>query len=210
MEVLNYNRTVSSIQENIGEFVQSNFDNDPVAGIKSLVNIASAASTATAPFLKDGAVAPVEVFALHNQNNNQGNTMQQTGYQDVQQFHDKFQVPLAAKPQLLDDETYNFRLGFMREELNEFVDSHYQNDLATALDSLIDLVYVAYGTAQMMGVTPAMWQEMWNAVQNANMSKVRAQSADESKRGTALDVVKPAGWVSPDAAHAEIIARYSK
>lgn len=135
--------------------------------------------------------------------------MTQSGYQDVQDFHNKFAVPVAAKPQLLDDETYNFRLGFMREELNEFVDSHYNNDLATALDSLIDLVYVAYGTAQMMGVSPAMWQEMWDAVQGANMSKVRATSADQSKRGTSLDVIKPAGWVSPDAAHKAIIERYS-
>jgi predicted HAD superfamily Cof-like phosphohydrolase len=136
--------------------------------------------------------------------------MTQTGFQDVQDFHDKFQVPLAPKPALLGDEAYNFRLGFMREELNEFVQAHYDNDLPIAFDSLIDLVYVAYGTAQMMGCTPAMWQEMWDAVQRANMSKVRASSAAESKRGTSLDVVKPAGWTSPDAAHKEIIERYSK
>jgi predicted HAD superfamily Cof-like phosphohydrolase len=136
--------------------------------------------------------------------------MTQSGYQDVQDFHDKFAVPLASKPQLLDTEPYNFRLGFMQEELQEFVQAHHDNDLPIAFDSLIDLVYVAYGTAQMMGCTPAMWNEMWTAVQNANMSKVRAASAADSKRGTQLDVVKPAGWVSPDAAHKEIIARYSK
>lgn len=136
--------------------------------------------------------------------------MTQTGFQDVRDFHDKFQVPMASKPTLLDDDTYNFRLGFMQEELREYVSSHHDNDLATAFDSLIDLVYVAYGTAQMMGCTPAMWDEMWAAVQRANMSKVRATSASESKRGTALDVVKPAGWTSPDQAHKEIIERYSK
>lgn len=134
---------------------------------------------------------------------------QKSGFQDVRDFHDKFGVPLAAKPQFLDDEAYNFRLGFMKEELQEFVDSTYHGDLPTAFDSLIDLVYVAYGTAQMMGCSPAMWDEMWAAVQAANMSKVRATSAEQSKRGTSLDVVKPAGWVSPDVAHKEIIARYS-
>lgn len=135
--------------------------------------------------------------------------MTQAGFQDVRDFHDKFNVPMAAKPTLLEGETYNFRLGFMQEELQEFVQAHYDGDLATAYDSLIDLVYVAYGTAQMMGATPAMWQEMWDAVQEANMSKVRATQASESKRGTSLDVVKPAGWVSPDAKHLEIIERYS-
>lgn len=132
-----------------------------------------------------------------------------TGYQDVQNFHDKFAVPLASAPTLLEGEAYNFRLGFMQEELQEFVQAHYDDNLPMAYDALIDLVYVAYGTAQMMGCTPAMWQELWNAVQNANMSKVRASSAADSKRGTSLDVVKPAGWVSPDAAHKEIIARYA-
>ena len=135
---------------------------------------------------------------------------QVSGFQDVQNFHNKFEVPLASKPQLLEGEQYNFRLEFMREELNEFVDSHYHGNLPVAFDSLIDLVYVAYGTAQMMGCTPDMWQEMWNAVQEANMSKVRATSAEQSKRGTSLDVIKPAGWTSPDAKHIEIIERYSK
>lgn len=134
---------------------------------------------------------------------------QTTGYQDVQNFHDKFAVPLAAVPTLLDGEAYNFRLKFMQEELQEFVQGHFDNDLELALDSLVDLVYVAYGTAQMMGVPPAMWQELWNAVQEANMSKVRASSAADSKRGTSLDVVKPAGWQGPGAKHQEIIARYT-
>lgn len=132
----------------------------------------------------------------------------QSGYQDVQDFHTKYGVPLANAPTLLEGEAYNFRLGFMQEELQEFVQANYDGDLAKALDALLDLVYVAYGTAQMMGVPPAMWQEMWDAVQHANMSKVRASSASESKRGTSLDVVKPAGWEGPDRKHKEIIARY--
>jgi predicted HAD superfamily Cof-like phosphohydrolase len=135
---------------------------------------------------------------------------QTTGYQDVQNFHDKFAVPLAKVPALLEGETYNFRLGFMQEELQEFVQAHYDNDLEMGFDALIDLVYVAYGTAQMMGCTPAMWQELWDAVQTANMSKVRATSAADSKRGTSLDVIKPAGWVPPNAAHKEIISRYTE
>jgi predicted HAD superfamily Cof-like phosphohydrolase len=132
-----------------------------------------------------------------------------SGYQDVLAFHEKFAVPMATKPQLLDDETYNFRVKFLKEELNEFVDANYNNDLEQALDALLDLVYVAYGTAQMMGVSPAMWQEMWDAVQFANMSKVRATNASESKRGTSLDVVKPAGWRGPSESHKRIIEKYT-
>ena len=39
-------------------------------------------------------------------------------------------------------------------------------------DALIDLTYVAMGTAYMMGLP---WQDLWDEVQRANMSKVRAK-----------------------------------
>jgi predicted HAD superfamily Cof-like phosphohydrolase len=134
----------------------------------------------------------------------------QNNFQDVLAFHTKFEVPLSNKPSLLNDEAYNFRLNFMQEELREFVDGHYDKNLTKAFDSLIDLVYVAHGTALMMGCTPEMWQEMWSAVQSANMTKVRAVSSDESTRSTSLDVVKPANFVPPDSAIENIIKKYSK
>lgn len=131
---------------------------------------------------------------------------------DVEKFHTKFDVPVLLKPGFLKDlhpEAQAFREKFLQEELDEFKESCAAGDLATAYDSLLDLVYVAAGTALMMGCNPAMWQEMFDAVQKANMSKVRATSSGESKRGTSLDVVKPAGWVSPDVAHKAIIEKYS-
>ena len=42
------------------------------------------------------------------------------------------------------------------------------------------------------------WQSLWNEVQRANMTKVRADDESQSKRGSNLDVIKPAGWVGPD------------
>ena len=41
-----YNHTISSIQENIGEFVQSQFDNDPMSAIMAMIKLASAAHRA--------------------------------------------------------------------------------------------------------------------------------------------------------------------
>lgn len=38
----------------------------------------------------------------------------------------------------------------------------------------------------------------WKEVHAANMKKVRALRPDDSKRGTAYDVVKPDGWTPPD------------
>jgi predicted HAD superfamily Cof-like phosphohydrolase len=63
-------------------------------------------------------------------------------------------------------------------------------------DALIDLVYVAMGTAHLLGLP---WEALWNEVQIANMRKVRAAAdASDSKRGSAFDVVKPPGWQPPN------------
>ena len=125
---------------------------------------------------------------------------QRTNYFDVGSFHCKFNLPFVSvtrppTPTLLDGDTYDFRVNFLFEELHEFTTSHRAGDLAKAADALIDLVYVAMGTAQMMQLP---WQELWNEVQRANMAKQRAINPSESKRGSALDVIKPPGWTPPN------------
>lgn len=125
-------------------------------------------------------------------------------YQDVQDFHDKFGITRPTVPTMLDEETYVFRQKFMQEEIDEFEAAYL--DLKTGIvgeafamhemaDALADLIYVAVGTADMMGIN---LDAVWKNVQNANMAKVRAKSADDSKRGTALDVIKPKGWTAPN------------
>lgn len=111
---------------------------------------------------------------------------------DIVQFHQKFDLNSPDKPSQLSTELLKFRIKFMREELNEYVKS---SGLEGKLDALVDLVYVAIGTAYLHGFD---FNEAWRRVHEANMKKVRAQSADESKRGTSFDVVKPEGWTAPD------------
>ena len=118
-----------------------------------------------------------------------------TNYGDVGAFHEKFGLTYDGPPRLLDQETVKFRLKFLEEELMEFRVSAISDDLPGMADALIDLVYVAMGTAYMMGLP---WQQLWAEVQRANMSKVRASSEAESKRGSSLDVIKPRGWQGPD------------
>lgn len=114
---------------------------------------------------------------------------------DVLAFQQKFNVPMAKEPSFLDREAFNFRWKFMQEELNEFVTAHNEGDMHGAADALVDLAYVLHGTALMMGLP---WPMLWSEVQRANMAKERATSASQSKRGTALDVIKPEGWKGPD------------
>lgn len=121
-----------------------------------------------------------------------------SNFHDVGLFHQKFDLPTFYEmepPTLLDDETLEFRLKFLREELKEFEDAHREGRLVDAFDGLIDLVYVALGTAHMMRLP---WQEGWEEVQRANMTKMRAQRAEESTRNSTLDVVKPPGWIPPN------------
>jgi predicted HAD superfamily Cof-like phosphohydrolase len=148
-----------------------------------------------------------------------------TNFQDVGDFHEKFGLPVAAEtaPCVPDRSTLSFRIGFMAEELAEFCEAvgYYTAsdelkvviaglragrlrqsvtscpDLCQALDALIDLNYVSCGTAHFMGLP---FDEGWAEVQRANMSKERATSAKDprSVRGSALDVIKPEGFVPPN------------
>ena len=111
---------------------------------------------------------------------------------NVADFHQQI---LKMEPQpcaLLDERGTYERSGFMQEELDEFIDSMVANNLVGAADALADLVYVALGTAYMMGLP---FQDIWDAVQKANMTKV----AGTTKRGMRIDAMKPAGWVGPEA-----------
>ena len=125
----------------------------------------------------------------------------------VLEFHKKFGLPDGAKNILMgSNSAIEFRVGFLLEETRELEDALYEGDRVKAFDALIDLVYVAYGTALFLGVTPEQWVAGMDAVHACNMAKVRASAPSESKRGTSLDVVKPRGWVGPEQALGDILS----
>lgn len=123
-----------------------------------------------------------------------------TNFEDVGRFHEKFELPVAkGEIRQLPQDLLDFRVRFLKEELAEFVSAMPSwttpADHAKMFDALLDLVYVALGTAHLLGYP---WEQGWNLVQAANMAKVRALRPEDSKRGSAWDVVKPPGWVAPD------------
>jgi predicted HAD superfamily Cof-like phosphohydrolase len=63
------------------------------------------------------------------------------------------------------------------------------------LDALVDLVYVALGTAVMQGFD---FEEAWRRVHAANMLKTKYSRANPGKRKSSFDVVKPIGWIRPN------------
>ena len=137
-------------------------------------------------------------------------TVDGSNFDDVGDFHRKFDLPsvpaggggaVPTHVEGFDESLYQFRLKFLKEELRELERGWRAGDLPQVADALLDLVYVAMGTAQLLGLP---WQELWDEVQRANMSKVRASTADESARATgrghASDVLKPPNFVPPDIA----------
>lgn len=129
---------------------------------------------------------------------------------DVRVFSQKFGFITADTPGHLAKHKLKERCECMMEELKEFADacgleygydeasSSYKfspmdpdQNLAAQADALVDLVYFALGTAVMLGLP---WQQLWDDVHRANMSKVRGI---KPTRGHAADVVKPDGWVGP-------------
>lgn len=128
---------------------------------------------------------------------------------NIEDFHTKFGLEYVGLPRILPDELQDFRERFLGEEVAEYIEGRQTVDnglrtndpemvrtgLAHMLDGLVDIVYVAIGTAYLHGFD---FEEAWKRVHGANMEKVRATNTLESRRGSTFDVVKPSGWVAPD------------
>ena len=114
---------------------------------------------------------------------------------DIDSFHKKYKFEKNEKVGIPDNnELVNFRTSFLMEELAEYTQAITKKDAAGALDALVDIVYIALGTAWLFNLP---FERAWEQVQKANMSKIRTKSKSK-KRGTSFDVVKPKGWTAPD------------
>lgn len=113
---------------------------------------------------------------------------------DVTAFHEKFNRPSRSLDNDIEADLMKFRIRFLAEELKEINAASARGDLVEILDGLVDLVYVAIGTAHQLNMNFA---EAWRRVQEANMAKVPVSAENPGKRGHATDIVKPEGWTPP-------------
>lgn len=109
---------------------------------------------------------------------------------DVREFQKKFGHITNDTPTHLTRRKLMERIQCMQEELNEFTEAVADQDLAAQADALVDLVYFAKGTANMLGLP---WDALWADVHDANMAKV----AGVGPRGHKVDCIKPVDWVGP-------------
>lgn len=114
---------------------------------------------------------------------------------DLEALHKKFgNLPaiVAAWPENVRREFWEFRLDFLGEELAETENAETP---AAAVDGFIDLCVVAIGTLHAFGVDA---REAWRRVHVANMAKTPGANPNRPNPFGLPDLVKPAGWVGPD------------
>lgn len=114
-------------------------------------------------------------------------------YNDINDFLNKVQIETQATPQLLANEVMINRYNHMFEELSEFSQSNNMSDLHGCVDALVDLVYVALGTARMMGLSEQQWNECFKRVHDANMTKTYGKV-----EGHKFGVKKPDNFQPPN------------
>jgi predicted HAD superfamily Cof-like phosphohydrolase len=116
-------------------------------------------------------------------------------FDDIADFHQKFGLEHRPIGDLPKRNMLKYRIKFMLEELDELARAASKNDLVGMTDALVDIIYVAAGTGWLLNLP---LDDSWGEVHHANMQKVRAQTSAASKRGTALDIIKPKDWKPPN------------
>lgn len=92
----------------------------------------------------------------------------------------------------IDGEVKADRYRFMEEELEEFSKA---TTLTDQVDALVDLHYFLLGTLYEMGVTSEQYDECFDAVHEANLTK---KAGEKPGRTTwTKDAFKPEGWTDP-------------
>lgn len=151
------------------------------------------------------------------------NTNQEfTPLTDIARFHEKFgleqnntKVIVSTEPEpeeaLLFEswikhnhgkmtiEEWELRHVRLADEADEYAEAVEAEDDEETLDALVDIIYIALGTAYRRGWDFA---EAWKRVHTANMEKQRGNSTN-SKYGSGFDIIKPQGWSGPD--HSDLV-----
>lgn len=108
---------------------------------------------------------------------------------DVRRFHEKFGHAAPDRPSAPSPALVAERRERLREETEELVMALESGDLPSILGEVVDVVYVALGTAVACGLRI---DRAWEKVHFANLSKYPNPAGGKP--------LKPEGWVRPDLA----------
>ena len=97
---------------------------------------------------------------------------------DIDAFHKKYGFKKNDSVSIPDDnELVNFRTSFLLEELAEYTQAITKKDTAAALDALVDIVYIALGTAWLFNLP---FEKAWEEVQKAASAWVPDETGAKS------------------------------
>jgi predicted HAD superfamily Cof-like phosphohydrolase len=113
-------------------------------------------------------------------------------YTDVKDFHQAFGQRIGEKPELPDIEERKLRIKLLDEEVFEYTDAEYADDLVEIADALADIIYIACGTAVSYGIP---LDDVFAEVHRSNMAKLVDGKVIRREDGK---IQKPEGWTAPD------------
>lgn len=105
---------------------------------------------------------------------------------EVKSFLNKFGFMYEGKPRRLNNNIKMSRITHMKEELLEYETA---TNAEQDLDALVDLIYLAIGTAILHGFDI---EEAFKRVHQANMKRIR-----KDKNNFKLGMEKPKDWIEP-------------
>lgn len=112
-------------------------------------------------------------------------------YRDVREFHVVFDHPFSDRPVMQPETRKTARADWIDEEVRELREAGTVFDAA---DAYLDIAYFAIGGLVEMGINPG---PLWQIVHAANMAKLQPDGT--VKRREDGKIIKPEGWVPPDA-----------
>lgn len=119
---------------------------------------------------------------------------------DIEKMHAKFNVQDVVDK--MDDEQLrsflSFRIGCIKEELDETSDAFMQGNAEEVVDGLIDIMVFTLGTLDLFDVDA---KQAWKEVMNANLAKEVGIKPGRPNPYGLPDLVKPDGWVAPTHKH---------
>ena len=122
--------------------------------------------------------------------------MKTRNFEDVSEFLEKFDMTLDVIGMgFIPLDLEKVRMNHLKEEVKELEEAYETMNLEGVADALVDIVYIAMGTARMHNFP---WQDMWDEIHAANLRKIRVIKSEDSKRGTTFDVAKPDNWAAPN------------
>lgn len=104
------------------------------------------------------------------------NTMQKM----VRDFHRKYDTISSDTVELPSAEMNMFRARLIVEEAGEFLKAATHKDVVEMVDALCDILYVTFGTADVMGVD---LEPLFNEVQRSNMTKEGKDESGKIRKG---------------------------